>query len=248
MAIYDEIYAFCAAKNEGLIYKNGKNITPRIKYILYLLEKERIEYEIDKFTVDENTDGFNINLLGSSDKFVVAHHDIVNPESDNANDNSCSVINAIALKKLMPSINVVLLDGEEVGGLGSQHLSKRINAGDFGDVKWVLNLELTGLGGENFFIGDYPGPLSDHIVSLFDCPIVRTPFNDAVVFRKNGIDSVVINPLPVTKEESPVVNSNGEFLDFKVLYRCHQMVDSVDKISTQDMQDFVEKVVMKIIF
>lgn len=30
---------------------------------------------------------FNIVLPGSSDKFVVAHHDIVNKDSDNANDN-----------------------------------------------------------------------------------------------------------------------------------------------------------------
>ena len=86
----------------------------------------------------------------------------------------------------MPSINVVILDGEEYGGYGSQHLSERINAGDFGEVKWVLNLELTGIGGERFFLGDYPGPLTDHIQSMFDCPIVRTPFNDSVIFRKNG--------------------------------------------------------------
>jgi hypothetical protein len=247
MAIYDEIYAFCAAKNEGNIFKNGKNITPRIKYILYLLEKEGIDYDVDVFKVDEENDGFNINLIGNSNKFVVAHHDIVNPNSDNANDNSCSVINAIALKKLMPSINVVILDGEEYGGYGSQHLSERINAGDFGEVKWVLNLELTGIGGERFFLGDYPGPLTDHIQSIFDCPIVRTPFNDSVIFRKNGIDSVVINPLPPTENETPVVCSDGTYLDFKILFRCHTMQDSVDKISTNDMQAFVENVVVKII-
>ena len=56
---------------------------------------------------------YNIMLMGSSDKFVVAHHDIVNPASDNANDNSCSVINALTIKKLRPEINVVILDGEE---------------------------------------------------------------------------------------------------------------------------------------
>jgi hypothetical protein len=44
---------------------------------------------------------------------VVAHHD-VNNKIDNANDNSASVINAIMIKKLLPSINVILLDGENL--------------------------------------------------------------------------------------------------------------------------------------
>ena len=74
---------------------------------------------------------------------VVAHHDIVNPGIDNANDNSASVINAIMVKKLMPNIHVVILDGEEVGGLGSQRVSEQINDGYYGDIEWVLNFELT---------------------------------------------------------------------------------------------------------
>ena len=52
------------------------------------------------------------------------------------------VINAIALKKMMPELNIVLLDGEEVGGLGSQRVSDQINSGFFGKIDWVLNLEL----------------------------------------------------------------------------------------------------------
>jgi hypothetical protein len=39
---------------------------------------------------------------------VVAHHDVNNHRIDNANDNSASVINAIMIKKLLPSINVIL--------------------------------------------------------------------------------------------------------------------------------------------
>ena len=92
---------------------------------------------------------------------VVAHHDIANPSIDNANDNSASCINAIALKLLVPELNVVLLDGEEHGGIGSQRLSEKINSGDFGSIEWVLNLELTGKGGDLFFIGNYPGAYRD---------------------------------------------------------------------------------------
>jgi hypothetical protein len=45
---------------------------------------------------------------------------------DNANDNSASVINAIMIKKLLPSINVILLDGEEFGGIGSQRVLSKL--------------------------------------------------------------------------------------------------------------------------
>ena len=71
----------------------------------------------------------------------------------------------------MPQINVVLLDGEECGGIGSQRLSNQILNGEFSKIDWVLNLELTGKGGQYFFIGNYPGKLHDHIKNLFDCPI-----------------------------------------------------------------------------
>ena len=139
---------------------------------------------------------YNIVMRGTSGKFVVAHHDIVNPASDNANDNSCSVINAIMTKKNLPSTTVILLDGEECGGIGSRRASQQMLAGNYGNYEWVLNLELTGKGGKYFFMGDYPGPLSNHIKSVLNPPIVRTPFNDAVIFSGHGIDSVVINPIP----------------------------------------------------
>ena len=153
------------------------------------------------------------------------------------------------IKKLMPEMNVVILDGEEVGGWGSQRCSDLINDGFFGDIEWVLNLELTGKGGKHFFIGDYPGQLTNHIKSIFDCPIVKTPFNDSVTFRRNGIDSCVINPLPPTSDgsESIVKWSEGVYLDFKMLFNCHSPKDTVDTISPVDMKEFVEEVVIPIL-
>ena len=189
---------------------------------------------------------FNIVLPGSSDKFVVAHHDIVNKDSDNANDNSCSVINALMIKKLRPEVNVVILDGEEFGGIGSNQLAQRIKAGDF-KCKWVLNLELTGKGGKSFFVGAMGTPLTDWIANRFECPIVNVPFNDSVIFKKYGINSTVINPLPVTEEKSPVINKEGEYLNFKMLFNCHKMTDSVETIDPKDMEEFVNEVCLKII-
>jgi len=239
--IYKEIYNFCAVRNKGSIFQNETGcFTPRVKWILDLLDREGLDYEVDVFTTRETKAGFNIILRGSSERWVTAHHDIVNPHSDNANDNSCSVINAIALKMLVPEVNVAIIDGEEFGGLGSHRLSKNMKAGYYGVVEWILNLELTGIGGLDFLIGGngFNGPLGQRIDSMFEFDIVSVPFNDSVIFRQHGFDSLVINPLP-RKED-------GE-LDMKILYRCHSMEDSVDKISPEDMKIFTEEILVPII-
>jgi hypothetical protein len=246
--MYDKIYDFCKLRNKGNALENTNKPTPRVNFLMGLLESEGISYELDTFEYRDTT-CYNIVMRGDSNRMVVAHHDIVNPYIDNANDNSASVINAIMIKKIMPEINVVILDGEEVGGLGSQRCSQLINDGLFGDIEWVLNLELTGRGGKYFFIGDYPGPLTDHIKSIFNCPIIKTPFNDSVIFRRNGIDSCVINPLPPTDniEESPVKWEEGVYLDFKLLFNCHTPKDTLDTISVDDMKEFTEDIVIPIL-
>lgn len=246
--MYHKIYDFCKIRNFGGVYSNGNKPTPRVQFLIQLLESEGINYELDTYQSKGNT-CYNLILKGDSDRMVVAHHDIVNPNIDNANDNSASVINAIMIKKLMPKINVVLLDGEECGGLGSQRVSDQINDGYFNTIDWVLNLELTGKGGKYFFIGDYPGKLSNHIKSIFDCPITNTPYNDSVTFRKNGIDSVVINPIPPLNEgkTSSVKWDDDTYLDFSMLYNCHSCKDTIDTIDINDMKKFVEDVVLRIL-
>jgi hypothetical protein len=245
--MYNKIYDFCKVRNRGSIYQNDNNPTPRVEFLMNLLDSECISYELDKFNTDKVT-GYNIIMKGDSNRMVVAHHDINNPNIDNANDNSASVINAIMIKKLMPSINVVLLDGEECGGIGSQRCSEMINDDYFGKIDWVLNLELSGKGGKHFFIGDYPGTLTNHIKSIFDCPITRTPYNDSVTFRRNGIDSCVINPLPPLSEGTSQVKWNeNTYLDYSMLFNCHSKKDSIDTIDINDMKEFVEDVVLKIL-
>jgi hypothetical protein len=246
--MYNKIYDFCKVRNEGTIYDNNSQTPPpRVQFLMDLLDSEGITYELDKFYTAEVT-GYNLILQGTSNRMVVAHHDVSNPNIDNANDNSASVINAMMIKKLLPTMNVILLDGEEVGGIGSNRVSEQINEGKFGDIEWVLNLELSGKGGKHFFIGDYPGPLTNHIKTLFDCPIVRTPFNDSVTFRRNGIDSVVINPLPPVLEGKTNVKWDDEtYLDYSMLFHCHSTKDTVATIDTKDMKEFVEDVVLKIL-
>lgn len=246
--ILDSIYDFCRSRNLGPIYKNGGERTPRVNYIISLLERNNINYEVDEFeTPFEGNLGFNIILRGDSKRMVIAHHDIVNPDSDNANDNSASVINAIYLKSIIPEINVVLTDGEEYGFLGAKRLGNQIIKGEFGEIEWVLNLELTGIGGTNFFIGDYPGKLSERIKNKFNPPSMRTPGNDCLPLISMGIDTTVINPLPLLESGKGILENENGILDESILYRCHSSEDSLDKISTEEMKSFVEKVLVPIL-
>ena len=245
--MYNLIYEFCKVKNKGNARKNGKEIPPRVLWIIEQCEKLNIEYKLDSFiTTDESNLYHNIILTGSSKRMVTAHHDIVNIDSDNANDNSASVINALVLKTLCPNVTIVLLDGEECGGIGSKHLTEQIKSGEY-TLDWILNLELTGKGGDYFFIGDYPGPLQDHIKKLFNPPITITPFNDSVIFREGGIDSCVINSLPLFLNEKVETLHNESVLDYSYLYNCHKLVDTLDSISIIDMKKFTENVLTRIV-
>lgn len=246
--IIESIYDFCNSKNLGPIYKNSEEETPRVKFIISLLEKNSIEYEIDKFkTPFEGILGFNIIMRGKSNRMVIAHHDIVNPKSHNANDNSASVINAIYLKSIFPEINVVLTDGEEYGFLGAKRLGSQILEGEFGEIEWVLNLELTGIGGRDFFIGNYPGNLSERIKKIFNPPIMKTPGNDCIPLVSMGIDTVVINPLPILQSGESILENENGFLDVGILRKCHTEEDDIKGISTGDMRIFVEEILVPIV-
>lgn len=223
MMIYNEIYNLCEVRNNGTALANGREHTPRVIFIIELLEKYNIPYEIDMFEYSNNN-LYNIYLLGSSDKWVMAHHDVCNHRIDNANDNSASVINAIALKLLRPDINIALVDGEEPPcmGAGSTHFSNRVIKGEL-TAKWILNLELTGIGGTNFFIGSYDTDLGNSIEKMFGCEKYDTPFNDASIMVNEGLNSTVINPCPlresnrilVTEEDIDTpkrIYSNGDIL------------------------------------
>jgi len=244
MDIYSEIEGLCGAKNEGSVLTNGAEPTPRVNYITNLLDTLSIEYYLDKFKTSRSNGqevyGYNIMIPGTSGRMVMAHHDIVNPKSDNANDNTASIICAIALKMKVPELGLAIVDGEEFGGIGSSYLSVLINDGRFGEIEWVLNLELSGIGGNNFFIGmvQEESALKNRILELFpDTPEIGVPFNDSMILRSNNIDSININPVPRLE--------SGE-LDLSPLYLCHSIEDSLDKISKEDMKTYVEEILVPI--
>ena len=88
--------------------------------------------------------------------------------------------------------------------------------------------------------------LSERIKGAFNSPSMRTPGNDCIPLIAMGIDTTVINPLPITLEESLLENENG-FLDVKMLNKCHSEIDDLDNISIEDMKDFVENILIPIV-
>ena len=237
---------FCKVRNLGSFFNNKSGEpTPRVKFLMDLLNTLDIYYELDEFTAN-GISGYNLILPGKS-KAVVAHHDIVNPNIDNANDNSASIINAIAIKLHRPDVTVALLDGEEVGGVGSSRFSNQINSGKYGPIDWVLNLELTGIGGNTFFIGYYPGKLYDSILKNFNCPVYHPPFNDSIVFRHNNIDSCVITTLPILEKGKSSIVWKDSYLAENLLTHCHSSKDTLDSINLDDMRKFVKDVALPII-
>jgi hypothetical protein len=70
-----------------------------------------------------------------------------------------------------------------------------------------------------------------------------------VTYRSNGIDSVVINPIPPLNEgqTSQVRWDDNTYLDNSMLRNCHSERDSISTINVVDMKEFVEDVLMKIL-
>lgn len=253
---------FCSVKANGPWMDNPENELPaRAKWIV----KKAVELGFD-VTVDTWYIGarplYNIMVHGKGPLMLMAHHDINNPKSENANDNSASIVNALLLKTLSPKVPICFTDGEEFGGFGAKRLAKRMLERDMDfapQVRTVLNLELTGRGGKYFFVGkniNERSMLSEFIGEMFDNPIYSVPFNDSVILETMGIDSCVINPLPPLTESEKSWESGyndlnpieylGEHLNKKVLYLCHSKEDTVKKCSNKDMEEFITEVLYPI--
>ena len=132
-----------------------------------------------------------------------AHHDIANPNSDNCQDNSASVVNLLdlarKLKQEQPELNknvyIIFLDCEETGGRGASHNAEKIEEGKYGDVKFIANSELTAIG-DTLWVEGIDNALCDPYMKIakeYDDNIVekRCPPNDAMYYRSSGIPQAV---------------------------------------------------------
>ena len=254
---------FCNVKAVGTCMNNPKEeLPPRVRWIVRKCEEFGFEYSIDHWT-EESFPLYNIYLYGEGPLMLIAHHDIHNPDSENANDNSASIVNALLLKTLNPNVPICFTDAEEFGLLGAKRLANLMlnkkNEKFAPHAMSVLNLELTGRGGEYFFVGRNKGKralISEFIASIFDNPTYSVPLNDSVILEEMGIDCCVINPLPPMSEEqksetigyideNPIVYK-GEHLDKNVLYLCHSTEDTVSKCSNKEMKEFITEVLYPI--
>jgi hypothetical protein len=71
------------------------------------------------------------------------------------------------------------------------------------------------------------------------------PFNDSVIFRRNGIDSVVINQTTTLMKKNKHTVGQRYLFRLLLIYNCHSNRDTVETIDTMDMKEFVEDVVLK---
>lgn len=250
---YAFLHTFCcteAGRNEHSSAYGSKELTNRAKTICEILKLHDIPFEVDQFEArskdDEPAYYFNIEVFfkasANSNETIMytAHHDIANPRSENCQDNTASVVNLIDLcdrikdKKLSKNVAVVFTDCEECGGLGAQRLSDRILDSQFGLVTDVVNSELTALGGAIWMekagvvSSTLAGKLSGHEFTVKGCP-----FNDSIVLRRNGINSVCFGILP----EDEV---NNQMYGVPTWALCHSENDVYDNSDQEDMSKYVD--------
>ena len=157
--------------------------------------------------------------------WVMAHHDTCNPMSENANDNSASVVNALLLRMACQDLGVVITDGEEPPhmGAGARRFADRL-----GETKpTVINLELTGKGGwESVGVSNEGSALSTYFQHHGVKPH-SVPFSDSSVLSVMGITSTCLF----------TCTTNGR-LNWKLMENMHSERDTLDTLDTGDMESF----------
>lgn len=248
-SILSEIYNLCAVRENPYTYRRTPELSERYKFIIKILKKLNIPYEVYSwnYTDDPNekyhTYFHSIFLRGTSNKAVVCHYDVLNLNSDNANDNSASVINAIALKMINPEVNVFILDSEEPPHCceGSRYLSLLMESEGhlFENIDWFLNLELTGFG-KNFLMSNYDSEFSElfKIIKEKYNPYIPKylPVNDAYQLYRRGYDAQVVTTFDYVDGKP----------DLSHLHLCHSVRDCVENIKLDDMKNFIENFLVPI--
>lgn len=183
-------------------------------------------------------------------RVLMAHYD-VNTESklhDNANDNGASIIILLEYleESIFPSdknILVVFTDGEEFGGQGAKAFSKQALEGIHGQIEWVLNLDVVGVGNKIVF-ENIKSNLRNKVEELLgnDIGFIRMPPNDAMYMRNSGIDAICLSVIPdkYWNQETQTLLVTPEHWS-----NLHNEKDSWETISNQSLSltfDAVKKI------
>jgi Iap family predicted aminopeptidase len=231
--ITNKIYDFCRLGELVTVQAPQARKTEieklRREYITGLLDELGMPYKLIPFQ-ERGTDFVNILVPSSNGVYLCAHYDIYNPQFENANDNSASVINAIAYRQLDPAVGLMITDGEEPPNMGSG--SRNFAANMPSGVKWIINLELTGYG-KNLLVDLHTEmELNKHILEVIpEVTAMQFPFNDAYMFREAGIDSTCI----------VLFNDNT-----KHFHNIHTQRDNLANINIEDMNNFVNNYLTRI--
>lgn len=208
-----------------------KKSTPRVKIIENFLKENQIKFKKDMW---QNGDRWLINIYiefkAETEEYRLfdAHHDVLNFASENAQDNTCSVINLLMLAKLINekpiaiSTLIVFTDGEEprTGGMGSGAIRA---ASNYKNKKIYSSyaLELTGLGDRIWHSG---AEFKINYSTALNCP-----FNNSTIYS-TYFNSTCIGILP----DSEIKEGR-----MKTWSLCHSHLDTFDKCSSSDMNKFV---------
>ncbi len=252
---YSLLKEFCKIRNSWNCFGGSKNpITERVQFINNFLNENNITYTnrvIDASTFEESTldssankfcnieINFNQHLDNKQRLILVAHHDIVNLNSDNMNDNSASVCELLNLclwlkNKNNLCVSIIILDIEESGMYGSAYLSKQINSGFYGKSPKVLNLELCGFGDRIHIENIKSSDLLKDLVN-FDSSIIcwSVPANDSFRLRAYGIDSICIGILPQYE-----IDNRNNLGSAKCWSKIHTTKDLFSDANDIDMRNF----------
>lgn len=199
----------CAVRDQPAYLIHGMpNMTNRFSYIIKRLIDFNVPFEIDRFTDELNQTFFNgyVYLNGfdeSKDTLIfMAHHDVLNTEFDNFNDNSASVFLLMMFSHLFNKTDnleynllVVFTDAEERGFRGAERLKYQIEEGKFSksNIIHIINLELCGVGNSMWIENHNTNDLVVDMGRKFfkgSTDITDTPSSDATFLRSQGMDNI----------------------------------------------------------
>lgn len=257
---YEFLRELCSFNADFNAFKPTLNpISNRVQYIMNRLDMHKIPYVVDKFQPISGVPDFEeskpafvnivVEIEGTNKDITtafLAHHDVVNMESENAQDNSGSVANlldlCVQLSGEKPTNNIVIafVDAEEIVApsiCGSQRFAQNILNGKYGHVKYAINLELT-CNGQNYWMSfnDPSNVLAKHIGEIYPTiNRVRTPYNDAMILERTGVPSVCVGSL--NDDNLRQVKQRGYCGTWAM---CHSKNDTFDSQANEgDMDLFV---------
>jgi hypothetical protein len=261
---HDYLREMCSFEADHACYASiprHNPMTNRVEYIMHQLTAMNIPFEQDIFDCYDvkKTNGkfnyININVLfkgtdQTTTTVFLAHHDVNKKSSENAQDNTASVCNLLDLcgklktMELLHNVLICFTDAEEVVDYkcsGAAKLAHDINTEKYGTVLQVTNLELTGLG-KNVWVSAYgKNELLKKCVELGGV-FKPTPYSDTFSLFVNGVtNTVCIGILPDHEIHQQDMNKIATWR------LCHQEADTFDKCSKEDMDNFVEKILIALI-